>query len=810
LICPPIIGSAFSLKFEGPGGQAIERRSNIGVTNAWIEYEFDFSAGADLDSLNRILVFFDPGEGESTDEYQFDNIIARPAGPCAGVEEEPGVVDDFECQRNVTVGSPGFLDLTTIENPDMSGINTSDSVGRYDDTGGGAFHALVYSYEDDIPLDERNQVNIKVWAPKTGRLLVKLEGGNSAAVEKDAQVMETETWVEYTIDFSDQAGASHRDLVFFFNAGEQPEEGDIYFIDNITLTEAPTGDALETFEGGAQLNWTATGADAAVFGTFDGAIPNPDMDGNSSATVGSYTKGSSPLGGVEAGLPLDCSLENFPQVWAPTVTDEVTMRLLSPSAGIQEISAAVPDNETWVDLSFNFESSQNITDFDGIELLFDREVASSGTWYFDNLTQGGSTVDPCEGVEVDPQVVDDFDCQRNIPIVVGGDRIEVINNPGTDSEINTDPQDLVAEYTDPDDQFSAIVWDFGEPINLDVFNQLVVRIWSPEIVPLLFKIQGGSNDVEISTEVTAAGEWQEYVIDFSDQVGTDATQLAIFLNAGVAAGEEVIYYLDDIEFRRRAFDGCITDFETFGFDIRTWTYFDNGSIEDFEVIQNPAPSEVNMSDSVGVFRESADGVQPFAGAFAPLDAEVVFPEGSNMLATMKFWAEEAVPVVLKVEGSGNGSPGSGDVFADYTTPGEWQELTFDFSGTPLVDTGDYRVVTIIPNIENIPTENKIYYFDEIAIGEAQCGDATSVFQTPEVEQLQIAPNPVGAQLTIEHLDGVRQLILFNTLGQPVRRMQVQGPQRINMNTADLDKGMYILSAYDASGQVIGNARVIKN
>lgn len=46
-------------------------------------------------------------------------------------------------------------------------------------------------------------------------------------------VTDVNRWVDYVIDFSDQAIASHKKLVLFFNAGADPQPGDVYFINNI-------------------------------------------------------------------------------------------------------------------------------------------------------------------------------------------------------------------------------------------------------------------------------------------------------------------------------------------------------------------------------------------------------------------------------------------------------------------------------------------------------------------------------------------------------------------------------------------------
>lgn len=805
------VASSFILKLEG-GGNAIEQTKNIAVTNSWIEYTFDFSDAAGIETLNQIVLFFDPGNAESSDTYLFDNLVARPANECSGVAPNPAIVDDFECQRNQQIANPGYLDVVPVANPDPSGINTSAQVGEYNDAAGGSFHALVYDFGGPIPLEERNQVNIKIWAPKTGRLLVKLEGGSSTPVELDAQVIETNSWQEYSIDFRNQAGENHEKLVFFFNAGVEPDSGDIYYIDDITLTEAPTGQTLEDFEGGAQLSWESLGA-TDVFGTFDGAIPNPDQaSGNDSETVGAYTKGSSQFGGLQAPLPQDFSLDQFPQlnlqVWAPANTSTVTMQLFSPSEGLKEITQDLTANEEWVDLTFNFIDFQLVQDFDRIEIIFDGNVASSGTWYFDNLTQGEGTTDPCEGVEPDPLVYDDFDCQRNASIVVGGDRLQVINNPDG-SGANPNTLDKVGEYNDPNDPWSALVYEVDSFIDLSVYNQLKVKIWSPNAVPMLFKLEGGTTGaVEIFTDITTTEEWVEYVIDFSEAAASDNNRLAIFFNAGETAGEEVLYYIDDISFGRAPYTGCMADFESDAFSITNWTYFENGSFQDteFPVIDNPDVSEGNMSQRVGVLREAADGTQPFAGAFARLENIISFPDPMNKTIRMKVWSAAEAPMVMKVEGSNNGAPGSGDVFADYTTPGEWQELTWDFSA--VADDGEYQTLTLIPNITEIPTEDRVYYIDDIVIGAASCQMATSVFQT-ELTTLKVYPNPAQDLLQIDNPDELRELVLVNTLGQPVRRMVVEQALQVQMNLSGLQKGMYLLNGYDENGQLKANARIIK-
>ena len=118
-------------KLEGDG-EAIEAVRNIANANVWQTYTFDFSAAADFTTITKIIIFFDPGVEESGDTYLFDNIVANPAGPCAGTVPDLAILDDFECQRNGTYGF-GWDAIMQVPNPDPSPVNMSLGVGQYED-----------------------------------------------------------------------------------------------------------------------------------------------------------------------------------------------------------------------------------------------------------------------------------------------------------------------------------------------------------------------------------------------------------------------------------------------------------------------------------------------------------------------------------------------------------------------------------------------------------------------------------------------------------------------------------------------------
>ncbi|MCP9236994.1 T9SS type A sorting domain-containing protein [Lewinella sp. JB7] len=794
------------------GGQFIEKTVNIATANVWRTYTFDFSAAADLDQLNNLILFFDPGTETSTDTYLFDNIVASPEGPCAGTVADATIIDDFECQRNATYGVPGFDDLMTIVNPDKSGINTSDSVGQYTDQDG-AFHALVIDYSSALDLSVNNRICMKVWAPVAGEILFKLEGGTSPAKEVRVMVSETETWTEVCANFSDQSGANHKKIVLFFNVGVEEAAGDVYYIDDITRTPAPPAAALEDFEGGAKLSWTPLNGNTTLNGTFNGPITNPDKEINTSNTVGSYTRGSSMFSTLTATLPNGIDLSSNPQlnldVWAPADGTVVTLQLVSATSGPKSASATVTTAQTWQTLNFNFEEFDDVTDFGQINIQFAPDTDGTGMYLFDNLTQGQSTVDACADVEPDPTTLDDFECQRNATYSGDAQFLTVVDNP--DAGANSPNQSTkVGKFEDQPGAFNALVIEYTSPIDLSLRNQFSATVWAPVEGQLLFKLEGGIGpNVEKFVEIDTTEAWSTYTVDFSDAEGGAYTKLVLFFGAGTDNATANTYYLDDLGFSRAPYaSSCISTFDDVDYTLADWRYFANGAFSDndFIISDNPNTTGINESERVGTFEEAIDG-ETFAGMYADLEAPIVLTSGAKFV-TMKVLMDFATSVVFKLERGRDGAPGSGDVVADYTTPGEWQELTFDMSALP--DGAMYDRITIIMNNTAVPTAAMTYYFDDIAVGGGDCGNLTSLFAPVTVASLRVFPNPITDWLTIENADGASSFTLTNMLGQQVARKQVSGAgTREQWDLSDLAKGTYLLTAQDRTGRLVARSMVIK-
>jgi hypothetical protein len=796
------------LKLEGAGAP-VERFKNIGLTNEWQDYTFDFSDVADATHLSKIVLFFDPAVKTSVDTYYFDNLRAVPEGACKGVTLDPNMIDDFECNRNATYVN-GWDSLSVVNNPAPSSVNNSAKVGRYGDPSTEQWATLLLDNQNPIDLSTRNQLNIKIWSPRVVPILFKLEGGTSPAKEIWMDAISAGNWEQYTIDFSGEALSTHKKIAIFFNGGQDPQAGDVYYIDDINWSE-PASAVLEDFEQGAFLPWAPLDDQTLLHGSF-AVIANPDASGiNTSTQVGEYTKGTSAFSTLAAVAPGVIDITDRPQynldVWA-AAPGTITFQLESVSEGNKEVTRDIVTGGAWETVSFDFSEFQTVDDWASMRLIFNPGVAEEGAvYYFDNLNQSASTVDPCEGVVAIGNIIDDFECQRNNVPGGGSEHLTAVGNPQVDV---ANSSTYVGLYEDqPGQPWSALCWEFPDGIDLSAFNQLSFQVIGTAAVPILMKLEGGSSPAsEIWTAITTPGEWETLSVDFSNQVGQDHRRVCIFFNAGVETNTFDNYYIDNVQLAHAPYTGCIVNYEEPAFISDSWRYFPADDSGAFELVDNPDPSGINTSTKVGKATEKSTSGQPWQGMYTDLAAPIHF--GADKLIKMKLWSPQVASVTMKLERPLTpGAPTSGDLTVANTKANEWEELTWDFSQTPITDDGEYARITLIFDINNIPAEDVIYYFDDIQLSAGGCGP-TSLFGGPEKPRdLTVSPNPVTDILRIDDLGIVARLDVYNMYGQRVATVWSGSATTTTIEVSNLTQGAYILNGYSAQGELKAMTRFVK-
>ena len=788
-------------KLEGPKGNK-EVAKQVVVTGAWQEYSLDFKSASAIDSLNRLILFFDAGVGNSKlDTFWFDNIQQLPADACSGVAANAQILDDFECQRNANYLN-GWDSLSVVNNPSATGINTSAKVGRYGDPQGPGqeWNNILHTNLNGFDLKTYNYFRMKVWAAKAGTLLIKLEDG-SPAVERPVVLTAADLnkWIEVGADFSSEAFNPFKKLVLFFNAGVAPTAADVYYIDDLQWTEKP---ALEDFETTPKMVWTSS------TGTY-AAVANPTINAtNNSPNVGRFTRGSTAISVLTGALPTGFAVTTAApqvnlQVLAPagSVGQKVKIQLVSALQGSKEAEATIDSAGTWTNLGFDLSAAVGLTDIGSINILFNSGTAASGAIYhFDNLKLSKLTLNACLTVVPNPRILDDYECQRNGVYGGGSDRLTVIANP---QQGTLNPSDKVGRYSDPADEWSALSIVSTTALNLSKYNQLSMKVYAPRAnTPMLFKLEGGTSAAkEIWDTVKTANTWVTFNIDFSSVKANNYKNIALFFNGSVANSGNDIYLVDDIQWKSEPITGCALDFEIADRTI-PFKYFANDTLEGkfARVLTNPKKATINTSANVMEFKRLPGGAV-YAGGYFDLPAPMKWTT-TSITVKAKVLMDHIGNFAAKLEGA---SPVIEIPIAN-TKVNEWEEITFNFTGkgTPVITGKEgYTRLTMFIDLNLAVSPNiQTSYIDDIVIGEGTCG-TTGIFETTKVESLKVYPNPAFDQLYIDNTEGVRRLEVTNMLGQKVKVVMVNA-NTYTLSINGLDRGMYLISAFNDKGLVANN------
>ncbi|MFZ0490140.1 MAG: hypothetical protein WAM00_07855 [Salegentibacter sp.] len=276
------------LKFEG--GVNGERQTEVSATHngtGWEELTFNFATDAVKSYIDgsqgvgepfvptgqyESMVLFIDGPGETAGTFYIDDIaqtsVPKPEFP---ITFESAEID--YTWSGFGASDFGAIPAEVVDNPDQSGIGTSDKVVKIEKPAGAQTWAGA-SMDLAGPVDFSNgtYVKMKVWSPRAGTpILFKMEdstspkdgnGNPTVFFEVQATTTVANAWEELTFDLTTYDGFSTDipyDRVIIFPDFNNPGNGEVFYFDDLFLTDSPDGEMT----GGGEVATEPTAAAAA-------------------------------------------------------------------------------------------------------------------------------------------------------------------------------------------------------------------------------------------------------------------------------------------------------------------------------------------------------------------------------------------------------------------------------------------------------------------------------------------------------------------------------------------------------------------
>jgi len=402
----PAAGLHIRLKVEDhtDNTKSVETEAITSAANVWETLIFDFAnQAAGTAALNlsynydMASVFFDFGQAGTGKTFYWDDVkyLTSNVVP-AGI----GLPLDFQ-SNSLTYAFTNFNggDVTVINNPQVSGINTSTKVGRMiknaDQPWGGSWIGLA----NPIDFSVNKTFKMKVYSPRVGaKVLLKVENQTDGGISFEKEVLTTaaNAWEELTFDYSAiNTSNSYQKIVLIFDNGTMGDGSAnfTFLFDDIRLVpvSAPSGLTLYNFETGTFTFTNFDGGNASV-------IANPHSGGiNTSAKVGQMIKGAGQTWGgawIDYGSPIDFSSRKTMKmkVYSPRVGAKVLLKVENATDGgvsfEKEVSTTVAN--AWEELTFDYSAINASKSYQKVVLIFDNGTAGDGTanftFLFDDIT----------------------------------------------------------------------------------------------------------------------------------------------------------------------------------------------------------------------------------------------------------------------------------------------------------------------------------------------------------------------------------------------------------------------------------------
>ena len=397
----PAAGIPVLLKVENADASVFsEVIVNTTVADAWETLTFDFST-ASIDTsatFVQAIIFFNFNNAGADRTYFWDDVTFG-----AAVTPTSGGADFEPAGGPYTFGDFGGGAVTVIANPQITGINTSATVGQMQKFAGEVFGGSTLTLPGEVDFSNSSVFTMKVFAQRAVPVLFKLEGLN---VERS--VTHTGSgWEELSFDFTGDTGPGVAQVTLIFDlgvngdAGGDPDNWTFLFDDIVT----PIGSGGTGGDGGDDSAFSATDFEPAgapyTFGDFGGGavtvIDNSQSASiNTSATVAQMQKFAGEVFGGST-LTLNGEVDfSDSSTFTMKVFASRSVPVLFKLEGLNVERSVTHTGSGWEELSFDFtgDTGAGVTQ---ITFIFDLGVngdaggdADNWTFLFDDIALGAA------------------------------------------------------------------------------------------------------------------------------------------------------------------------------------------------------------------------------------------------------------------------------------------------------------------------------------------------------------------------------------------------------------------------------------
>ncbi len=368
------------------------------------------------------------GEGDGPEP-----IANSPADPLPDLPADFCDPTNFEifCEAPEIINFNGGA-TTIIENPDKSGINTSDNVAQMQKFMDEVFGGTKLTYSDPIDFSQGESFNIKVWSPRSVEVLFKTDESN---IERFFTHTGGSEWQQFCVTFDGAAaGISNPSLTIIFDLGTQGQAASdpanwTFYYDDIEQVDSCAGSGGPPPAAFTTLTFDDAGTTYTLRG-FGGAedssvVADPEDASNNvlqinrsdSADIFAGTVVSTGANESSGVIPLDASSTIMSmRVWSPMAGTPIRLKI--ENSGASAISVETETSTTmamtWETLQFDF--TNNVTDTPAFDpaATYDKVIvfpnfgatgamAGAQTYYFDDIAVGpggGGTPPPTGGGEL--------------------------------------------------------------------------------------------------------------------------------------------------------------------------------------------------------------------------------------------------------------------------------------------------------------------------------------------------------------------------------------------------------------------------